>query len=292
MDEYMENIENAEYHHHHHHRKRNPLRWLWDGIAQVFEWMWQDIRPSSSYHHHHHHRHNAFVRMLLGIGQIFSWMWEDIRPDNGVKVVHRSSLWQRMWRSFTSPFRSMAEDWRQNMHTDMPLSVKLKIFARMTYDNIRADMASAGRDTLLQVVSLALVILIAVRLLVVWYTSKNPAADSFYIYRHFIYSFVWCVLLFFFFNVYLLKKTVSPLIQNLIDMERVSFLAFIACLLKFATSVYYIIAVRLAQLAFNGVTAYYIGELAIWLLLAVFMFTYWRQRRKVRINTQKEGFER
>lgn len=239
---------------------------------------------------------NFLMQIWLSIAQTFYWMWQDLKPSKKVVVYgevkpKKPNIFIRLWDFIIDPFRQMKSDLKSNSKEKISLHDWLIYTGRETVDNITNDLKFKKHETLSQMVSLALIVLIAIRIIVVWYTSGRPGADPFYLFRHGIFSIVWGLLLYFFYNLYLLRKTVSPLIQNLRDMERASFLAFLACLLKFGTSAYFIFVTRLAHLALNAVTIYYVGELSIWLLLALFMFVFWRNRREIRKKTQMENFE-
>lgn len=236
---------------------------------------------------HRSSRDNIIVRILMGILQVFSWMWHDIKPSrSGGRHRHRRSFWRRVWDGISQPFRWMINDLKRDPDS-LSVGEWVKEVGLGTVASIRHDIRfRLNRETMAQALYLALVVLIAIRIMAVWKTIEYSGADPFYTLRHIVFTIVWSMLLYFFYNLFLLKKSITPLIRNLKEMERASLMAFIACVVKFVTSASYIVTQRLATLAINWATAYYIGELLIWGLLAVFLFFFWRNRRNIRIASQ------
>lgn len=186
----------------------------------------------------------------------------------------------------------MSNDINVSRRTGMTITEEMSLFGESTARSFLNDLRiKLSYENLSQSLYLTLIMLIGIRIVAIWTTSDANSIDPFYLYRHAIFTTVWAIILFYFLVLFLIQASKSTLIQNLREMERVSLLAFIASLVKFATSAVYIFYNRFSQLAFNWVTAYYIGELLIWALLAVFMYHSWKTNRQKRIFTQQHGFE-
>lgn len=224
----------------------------------------------------------------MEILQVFSWMWHDIKPSRPRgRYRHHRSLWRRAWDAVVQPFRWMMNDLKRDPD-GLSVAEWVRGVSLGTIASIRHDIRfRINRETMAQTLYLTLVALIVIRIVAVWKTSEYSGIDPFYILRHVVFTLVWSMLLYFFYNLFLLKKSITPLIRNLKEMERASLMAFMACVVKFVTSAAYIVTHRLATLAVNWATAYYIGELLIWGLLAVFLFFFWRNRRDIRLKSQK-----
>ena len=275
---------------HRHHHRSLPRR-IWDGIAQPFLWMWHDIRPAGHFHRHKHSR-SFGRRMLDRITEPFHQMAKDLGLSaSSYRRKHKRSFPKRMWDWFAQQMHYMKADFSKKT-AGPTLGEEMQIGFWYTITNIRHDLKfKLNRETLAEILYLMLSFLIIVRIIAVWKTCNISGLDPFYTYRHIIFTIVWTILFLFFFNLFLLKKTVSPLIQNLREMERASFMAFLACILKFITSSVYVFMNRIAVVAINWATAYYICELLIWFMLSVFLYYYWRNRRQVRIKAQMGKFE-
>lgn len=272
--------------------KQNPIVHILLFPVQVLSWMWHDIKPDRKVIHYRHHR--SFMRRVWdNITEPFHQMALDIFGNTSTyRRRHHRSRSRRIWDAIKEPFHAMAQDLKKNPNDDTTLWDKIRGMALMTRDSIKGDFIfHINRETMAQALYLTLILIIFIRIIAVWKTMDLKGLDPLYTYRHIIFTIVWGTLMYFFFNLFLLKKTISPLIQNLREMERASLMAFIACIIKFCTSAAYIFVYRIATLALNWATFYYIGELLIWSMLSVFLFYYWRGRIKVRKMAQLGKFE-